>query len=100
MTEGPLLDGNAAQVRAIIEQTVMAVEKTRAKQRAGWPAWAGMVGSLVALIFGAGILRSDIAVAKEKTDKNETRIEALERDRAILARLEEKINILMEDRRR
>lgn len=99
MTEGPLLDGNAAQVRAIIEQTVAALEKTRSKQRASWPAWAGMVGSLVALIFGAGILRSDIAVAKEKTDKNETRIEALERDRAILARIEEKVNILMDERR-
>lgn len=92
--------GNAATVRLIAGQLFEEWETRQGKQRASWPAWIGLGVSLAAMIFAAGVLRSDVAAASDRSIKNERRIEALERDRAALARIEAKVDVLMEERKR
>lgn len=96
----PVLDGNAAQVRAIIEQTISSVEATRGKQRASWPAWVALGLSVVGIVFSAGGLRSDVATATTRIEKLEHRTDAHDRtltqvsDR--LARIETKLDMALE----
>lgn len=93
------LDGNAAQVRAIIEQTVSVVEARAGTRRASWPAWLALGLAFAGMIYAGGVLSSDIASATSRSLNNERRIEQLERDRATLARIETKVDMLMEDRK-
>lgn len=103
MADAPILDGNAAQVRLIIEQTIASLEASRGKQRASWPAWIGAIVSIGVLIFSAGSLRSDVATATTRIDKLEQRADAADRtatqvnDR--LARIETKLDLALEKRR-
>lgn len=103
MTTQPVLDGNAAQVRAIIEQTIASVEVTRVKQRASWPAWIGAIFSVGLLIFSAGSLIGDVATANTRIAKLEQRADAQDvtatqvNDR--LARIETKLDLVLEKRR-
>ena len=92
--------GNAATVRIIAGQLFEEWETRQGNKRASWPAWFGLGISIAAMIFAAGVLRSDVAAASDRSIKNERRIEALERDRAALARIEAKVDILMEERKR
>lgn len=98
MPSPPVLDGNAAQVRAIIEQTIKVVKETEEPKRASWPAWTSLALAFLGLVFAAGVLRSDVAVANERSAKNERRIEALESDREAIARIEAKVDVLMDER--
>jgi hypothetical protein len=103
MTDKPILDGNAAQVRAIIEQTMAAVEAGRGKRWGSVPAWAALILSIVGIVFGAGSLRSDVANANDRIAKLERRADGQDRgagqvnDR--LARIETKLDVVLEKRR-
>lgn len=103
MSDGPILDGNAAQVRAIIQQTIKAAEMSREKQRASWPAWIALILSLFGITFSAGSLRSDVATASTRIDKLEHRADGQDRtasqvnDR--LARIETKLDLALERRK-
>lgn len=103
MTGKPILDGNAAQVRAIIEQTVTAVEASRGKRWGSVPAWAALVISVVGIAFSAGSLSGDVATATTRIDKLEQRADGQDRtatsvnDR--LARIETKLDLALEKRR-
>ena len=54
--------------------------------------------SLATLIWGAGALSSGLAAAHTQIEKNDERISLLERDRQAIARIEGKVDILMEER--
>jgi len=97
MVEGA---GNAAQVRVVAEQLFTIWEEKQGKHRASWPAWLGLAISFAVMVFSAGVLRGDVASATDRSVKNESRIEILERDRAALARIEAKVDILMEERKK
>ena len=103
MSDTPILDGNAAQVRAIIEQTLTAAELSRGKKTASWPAWLGVGLSVAALIFGAGVLRSDVATANNRIEKLEHRADGQDRTTGTvndrLARIETKLDLALEKRR-
>ena len=99
----PILDGNAAQVRAIIQQTVAAVEEGRGKQRASWPAWTALALSVFGIIFAAGSLRSDVATASTRIEKLEQRADGQDKTATSvnerLARIETKLDLALEKRR-
>lgn len=103
MTDRPILDGNAAQVRAIIEQTVSAVESSRGKRWGSLPAWAALILSIGGIAFSAGTLSGSLATANTRIDKLETRADGQDRtatnvnDR--LARIETKLDLALEKRR-
>ncbi|ALC11203.1 hypothetical protein [Sphingopyxis sp. 113P3] len=103
MPDAPILDGNAAQVRLIIEQTIASLEASRGKQKASWASWLGIGLGLGGLVFSAGMLRSDVATANTRLDKLEQRADAADRtatsvnDR--LARIETKLDLALEKRR-
>lgn len=103
MAEPPILDGNAAQVRAIIEQTISALEAGRGKRWGSVPAWAALILSIVGIVFAAGSLRSDVANANDRIAKLERRADGQDRgmgqanDR--LARIETKLDIALEKRK-
>ena len=90
--------GNPAQVRIIATQLFEVWKEDQGRQRASWPAWGGLVLSLIGVVFVAGSLTQDVATANDRSSKNERRIEVLERDRAALARIEAKVDVLMEER--
>lgn len=100
--------GNAAQVRLIVEQTIEAYrvldKDSSSKRTASWPAWIALGLSVAGLIFGAGVLRSDVASATHRLEKNDAKIAAIERQNSSVekgvARIEAKVDILMEERGR
>lgn len=98
MSDGPTLDGNAAQVRLIVQQTISALEATREKKSASLPAWAGVLLSVVTIIFLAGSLTGDVAVAKSQSG---AATEAVAQIRAEQARMASDIKYLVaaEERR-
>jgi hypothetical protein len=103
MSTKPVLDGNAAQVRVIIEQTIASLEASRGKRWGSVPAWSALALSIVGIVFAAGSLRSDVATATTRIDKLEQRADAQDRtatqvnDR--LARIETKLDLALEKRR-
>lgn len=103
MTSQPILDGNAAQVRAIIEQTVSAVEASRGKSWGSLPAWAALVISVVGIGFSAGALRGDVASANTRIEKLEQRADGQDKTATSvnerLARIETKLDLALEKRR-
>lgn len=76
----PILDGNAAQIRAIIQQTVSALDATRDKRQASVPAWAGVIISVVTFIFMAGSLSGDVAVAKTQASDATKSVSVIQAD--------------------
>lgn len=95
--------GNAEMVRAVADQLYDAWEARQGKKHASWPAWLGVGLSVAALIFGAGVLRSDVATATNRIEKLEVRADGQDRmtgstnDR--LARIETKLDLALEKRR-
>lgn len=96
----PRPDANLTQTEIILDHAWDTWEARQGKRRASWPAWAGFLLSAAVVIFTAGILRGDVASATDRSIKNEKRIEILEGERATLARIEAKVDILMEERSR
>lgn len=96
----PLPDGNLTQTEMILDRAWETWEAKQGKKRASFPAWAGFLLSAGAVIFTAGVLRGDVATANDRSIKNEKRIEFLEGERAALARIEAKVDILMEERKK
>lgn len=96
----PLPDANLTQTEIILDRAWETWEARQGKRRASWPAWAGFLLSAAVVIFTAGVLRGDVANANDRSIKNEKRIEILEGERATLARIEAKVDILMEERSR
>lgn len=99
----PTDPGNAAQVRLVAHQLFQEWKAEQGKQRASWPAWAGMMLGTAGIVFSAGSLRSDVATANVRIDKLEQRADAHDRtatqvnDR--LARIETKLDLALEKRR-
>ena len=91
-------DANKTPTEIILDHAWDTWEARQGKRRASWPAWVGFVLSAAVVIFTAGVLRGDVASANDRSIKNETRIETLENERAAIARIEAKVDILMEDR--
>lgn len=96
----PRPDANKTQTEIILDHAWDTWEARQGKRRASWPAWAGFLLSAAVVIFTAGILRGDVANANDRSIKNENRIEVLEADRAAIARIEAKVDILMEERKK
>lgn len=103
MTVPPVLDGNAVQVRAIIEQTISTVEATRGKRWGSVPAWAALIISIGGIAFTAGSLSGDVATATNRIDKLEQRADAQDRTASSVAerlgRIETKLDLALEKRR-
>lgn len=101
MSEPPLLDGNAAQVRAIIAQTISALESDRSAKAGKWaaslPAWISLVVSACVGIFMLGSLVGDVAIAKTDAKDAKAAIQKLE---LRSARMEENIKFLVEAEKR
>jgi hypothetical protein len=97
-------DGNQALVRVIADQMFDIWEARQGKRRASWPAWLGVGLSIVGIVFAAGSLRSDVASANTRIDKLEQRADLQDRtagqvnDR--LARIETKLDLALEERKR
>lgn len=92
--------GDNAVIRRIADQLYDSWAERQGRWRASAPAWLALVVSLLGFAYTAGILTGDIANANDRSVKNERRIEQLERDRATLARIEAKVDVLMEERKR
>lgn len=99
--------GDEEMVRTIIEQVADTLEARRKREegriKASWPAWLALTLSIAAAIFAAGILRSDVAQAMQKSEDNRRDITSIQAgvgdQRAALARIETNINILMDERK-
>lgn len=95
--------GNAAQVRLVAHQLFQEWKAEQGKQRAPWPAWAGLVLGGVGIVFSAGALRADVVTANNRIEKLEQRADGHDRtatqvnDR--LARIETKLDLVLEKRR-
>lgn len=92
--------GNQTQVRVIAEQLFDIWDEKQGKRTASWPAWFGVGMSVAAMIYTAGILTGDVAEANTRSVENRQKIEALERQSSAIARIEAKVDILMEERKR
>lgn len=104
MTEGI---GNAAQTRIIAEQLFevwKAEQEREAREGRRWwqsnaASWLGGVALLVGLIAGAVNVRSMAQDARDLSTKNEAAIAAMKADNGDrLARIETKIDLMMEER--
>jgi hypothetical protein len=101
-------DGNAAQNRIIAEQLFDIWEErqrgVRSRFTASIPAWIACAFSLATLVWGAGTLTGDIADNTRRIEVVEVvqgqqhRDNQVERDR--LARIEAKVDLLIEDERK
>ena len=104
--------GNEEMIRTIIEQIVDTTEAKHKREAARAhhtflgghaPAWIAAVLAVMAMIFSAGVLRSEVAEAQTLARTNRTTIEALQiqngEGKATIARIEAKIDILMAERK-
>lgn len=81
MAGNQLPDGNAAMVRLIVTQTLEAERAVNGeKKSASVPAWAGVIMSLVTIIFLAGSLSGDVAVAKTQASDATKAVSAIQTD--------------------
>lgn len=104
MTEGV---GNAAQTRIIAEQLFEVWKSEQAREakdtRRWWQSnaatWLGGIFLIVGLIAGAVNVRSMAQDARDLSTKNEAAIAAMKADNGDrLARIETKIDLMMEER--
>lgn len=91
MAEKPLPDGNAAMVRLIVTQTLEAERAVNGeKKSASLPAWGGVILSVITIIFLAGSLSGDVAVAKTQASDATKAVSEIKQDIAsIKATLEQ-----------
>ena len=96
--------GNAAMVRHLAGQLFEEWESRQGQQRASWPAWGGLLLSILGIAYIAGSLTGDVAEANTRSIENRQKIEALERQNSSIeqgvASLNAKMDILMEERKR
>lgn len=92
--------GNKSQVRIIAGQLFEEWETRQGNKRASWPAWGGLIMSILGMAYIAGSLVGDVAEANTRSIENRQKIEALERQSSAIARIEAKVDILMEERKR
>lgn len=87
-------------VRIVGEQLFAVWEAKQGRKHASWPAWLGVGLSVAALIFGAGVLRSDVATATNRIEKLEHRADGTDRSTGStndrLARIETKLDLVLE----
>lgn len=89
--------GNAAQVRFIAKQLFDELESRQGKQRASWQSWGALVLSVLGIAYVAGSLSGDVAIAKSQSTENRSSITGVD---TRLSRIEGKIDMLMEERKR
>lgn len=92
--------GNSEQIRIIAEQLYAVWESKHSKRRASWPAWAGLILSVLGLAYAAGFTTNEIASAQSVGVENSRKIEELEKQASAIARIEAKVDVLMGERGR
>ena len=82
MSDEPILDGNAAQVRAVIQQTISAYHAQQSASTSKWvasaPAWISLIVSGFVGIFMLASLVGDVAIAKTDAQDAKTAIHKME----------------------
>ncbi|WOF44382.1 hypothetical protein KNJ79_05465 [Sphingopyxis indica] len=84
---------NAAQVKVIAEQMLDVWEARQGKKNASWPAWGGLVLSVLGIAYMAGGLSGDVAIAKTDAAAARAKVEAVD---TRLSRLEENVKFLVD----
>lgn len=93
----PTDPGNAAVIRTVAGQLFEEWEARQGKQRASWQSWGALVLSVLGIAYVAGSLSGDVAVAKTQSTENRAAISGVD---TRLSRIEGKIDMLMEERKK
>lgn len=100
-----MTDGNAAQTRALAETLFDTWKAQQDRETKRWfgsklPGWIGAIGLIISAILAGGYTHILATDANARSIKNETAISTLKADNGDrLARIETKIDLLMESRR-
>lgn len=97
MVATPSDPGNAAQIRLIAQQLFDQWKAEQGRQPTSWQAWGGLILSVLGIVYMAGSLSGDVAVAKTQSTENRSTISGVD---TRLSRIEGKIDMLMEDRKK
>lgn len=89
--------GNGAMVRLIARQMFDEWKSEQGRQPTSWQAWGGLIFSVLGIVYMAGSLSGDVAIAKSQSTENRSTITTVD---GRLSRIEGKIDMLMEDRKR